>query len=527
VYEMGDAPSQENAGDGTAKACELPHYLDLPLYSDLALNLQTIKAQFKGCSDMVYRELVLYEGSPAAIVMIGGADSRPLDVDVLPPLTELPAKPILEPLSIKVILAKLVHVTSVARVPTLKKVIDEVLSFRAVLLVHGDREGLSIGTLQYPQRAIEEPATEAVIRGPHEGFNESVDTSIIMIRRKIRSANLKTETFFKGSFTKSKIVLCYVDGIVDAKLVSEFRRRIERIEIDGILESGYIEELIEDSPFSPLPQLQNTERPDVVCSLLLEGRCAILIDGTPFALCAPINLWGALTSPEDYYERYFISNLLRFVRFNFTWVALLLPSLYIAITTFHQEALPSNLLISIAAARENIPYPAVVEAFIMEFAFEALREAGVRLPKQVGQAVSIVGALVIGQAAVEAGLVSAPMVIVVSITGVASFSIPRYNFAISIRLLRFPMMLLAGVLGFYGILIGCFAILIHLTNLRSLGVPYLQPVAPLSWSGLKDTIVRVPWWAMRTRPVQTTKGNVQRQTLSAQPRNRLKSGGKR
>ena len=255
--------------------------------------------------------------------------------------------------------------------------------------------------------------------------------------------------------------------------------RLKRIEIDGILESGYIEEMIEDNPYSPFPQIMTTERPDIACSNLLEGRAVILVEGTPFSLIAPISFFSLIQSHEDYYQRFMIGTIIRWLRYLFLGVSLLFPSLYVAILTFHQEMVPAQLLLSMAASREAVPFPAIVEALLMEIAFEALREAGVRLPKQIGSAVSIVGALVIGQAAVQAGLVSAPMVIIVAITGISSFMIPRYVAGIAIRMLRFPIMLLAATLGLLGIMMAIIAIAIHLCTLRSFGVPYLAPLAPL------------------------------------------------
>ena len=288
--------------------------------------------------------------------------------------------------------------------------------------------------------------------------------------------------------------------------------RLKRIEIDGILESGYIEEMIEDNPYSPFPQIMTTERPDIACSNLLEGRAVILVEGTPFSLIAPISFFSLLQSHEDYYQRFMIGTIIRWLRYLFLGVSLLFPSLYVAILTFHQEMVPAQLLLSMASSREAVPFPAIVEALLMEIAFEALREAGVRLPKQIGSAVSIVGALVIGQAAVQAGLVSAPMVIIVAITGISSFMIPRYVAGIAIRMLRFPIMLLASTLGLLGIMMAIIAIAIHLCTLRSFGVPYLAPLAPLKVRELKDVLWRSPLWMMDTRPHLTGESNLYRQS---------------
>jgi spore germination protein KA len=303
-----------------------------------------------------------------------------------------------------------------------------------------------------------------------------------------------------GRLTETPVLIAYIEGIAQRTLIQEVTNRLMSIKIDGILESGYIEEMIQDRPFSPFPLILTTERPDVAAACLLEGRVIILIDGTPFVLIAPCTFASMLQSPEDYYNHFYIGTFIRWLRYIFFFIALLGPSAYVAILTFHQEMIPTSLLITIAENREQIPFPALIEAFIMEITFEALREAGVRLPKQVGAAVSIVGALVIGQAATAAGLVSSPMVMVVAITGVASFLMPRYATGISIRILRFPIMILSGVLGLLGVMIGVTAIVAHLCTLQSFGVPYLNPTATLKIKNLKDVLIRAPWWEMDTRP---------------------------
>jgi len=232
----------------------------------------------------------------------------------------------------------------------------------------------------------------------------------------------------------------------------------------------------------------------------VEGRFAILVDGTPFVMIGPITVWQLLQASEDYYERYYISNLIRWLRFGFALIALYLPALYVAVVTFHPDMLPTTLLLSVAAAREAIPFPALVEMLIMEVSFEALREAGIRLPKTVGQAVSILGALVVGQAAVEAGIVSAPVVIIVSLTGIASFTIPRFSLAITIRILRFVMIFAAAAFGLYGLVIATIMLVAHMCNLNSFGVPYLTGLAPFRGRDQQDIFIRAPWSRMNYMP---------------------------
>lgn len=337
---------------------------------------------------------------------------------------------------------------------------------------------------------------------------------MMQLRRRLRTTQLRIEYQTVGRFTQTQIAVAYIKGIANPTVLTELRQRLDAIDIDGVLESGYLEELIQDRSFTPFPTIFNTERPDTIAGHLLEGHYAVLVDGTPFALVLPVTFFKFFLSSEDYYQRYDIITFIRGIRFLSFFVSLLLPSLYVAITTFQQEMLPTTLLISLAAQREGVPLPALLEALLMELTFEVIREAGVRMPRVIGPAISIVGALVLGQAAVQAGLVSGAMVIVVSFTAIANFVIPSISMAASVRLIRFGLMLLAGSFGLFGILAGLVPLLIHLVSLTSFGIPYFLPVAPLSLQNLKDVFVRVPWKAMRTRPQQLGVSNRTRQRTS-------------
>lgn len=410
-----------------------------------------------------------------------------------------------------------ISISNISKVKTFTDVIDQISSGNPVLLLDQKSEGFSAGLAKWEKRAIEEPQAESVIRGPREGFIESIGVNTALLRRKIKSPKFKIKKINIGRLTKTSVAVAYIDGVADQTLITEVENRLKRIDIDGILESEYLEEFIEDNPYSPFPQLLSTERVDVVSAYLLEGHVAIITDGTPFVLVAPTTFYSLMQASEDYYQRPLVSTAIRWLRFLFIVISLLLPSLYVAVLTYHHEMVPTSLLISMAASREPIPFPALIEALLMEITFEILREAGIRLPKQVGSAVSIVGALVIGQAAVEAGIVSAPMVIVVAATGIASFAIPRYSAGLALRVLRFPMLVLAGSLGFLGIMLGVILIVIHLCTLRSFGVPYLSPIAPMKVSELRDVFIRLPRWAYSSRPHLTGKYNKYRQTPGQKP----------
>ncbi|WP_346773956.1 spore germination protein [Brevibacillus sp. SYP-B805] len=486
-----------------------------PLSTDFHENLQVLRSIYNNCADVIFRPFLIGGNKKAAIVYIEGLSNiEEIDRSVLGPLMDAAAG---EADTLRAIIENKITVPEIKEVKTFADCIGHISIGNPVLLIEQEDRALSLGLAKWEKRSLEEPTAESVLRGPREGFTESMGVNTSLLRRKIRSPRLKILSMKVGRYTQTEVVIAYIEGLADTSLIDEVRNRLQRIDMDGVLESGYVEEMIEDNPFSPFPQVINTERPDVVAANLLEGRVAILLDGTPFALIVPTTLYSLLQAAEDYYQRFMIGTAIRWLRYFFFVISLLLPSLYVAVITFHQEMVPTTLLISMARSREEIPFPALVEALFMEITFETLREAGVRLPKQVGAAVSIVGSLIIGQAAVSAGVASSPLVMVVAITGIASFSVPRYSAGIALRLLRFPMMLLAGSLGLLGVMLGIIAIIVHLCTLRSFGVPYLTPLAPIKGRDVKDVLFRAPWWMLNTRPRLTGEENKYRQAPGQKP----------
>ncbi len=385
-----------------------------------------------------------------------------------------------------------------------------ILSGNTIILIDGWAEALCGNTRGGQVRQVTEPSTQVVIRGPKESFTETIGTNVALIRRKIKNENLWVDTVQIGKATQTDVSIMYIKGITNDKIVQEIKKRLNNIHTDSILESGYIEQFIEDSNFSLFPTLYNTERPDIVAGNLLEGRVAILVDGTPFVLIAPVSFFMYFQSVEDYYQRFIVSSMIRILRYIALLISLFGPSVYIASITFHQEMIPTQLLISLAAQREGVPFPALIEALIMEFTFEILREAGVRMPRAIGQAVSIVGALVLGQAAVQAGIVSPAMVIVVSITGISSFTTPAFSMALSVRAIRFLIMLSAAVMGFYGIAILSIILIAQMCGLRSFGIPYMTPLAPFILEDQKDTLIRFPMKFLFSRPRLISQKNSMR-----------------
>ncbi|MED4207177.1 spore germination protein [Neobacillus mesonae] len=483
------------------------------LEADLFANEQIIKDLFKNCSDLITRPIHINNEPKIILFYLEGlTDTKTLDTVLLKPLMFQGLPNALNNVgSLGQIVEKhLIAATPVKTFSEVGKLVDRILKGNLAILVEGETKGLVVDISGSEQRSVEEPGTEVAIRGPRDSFTETLRTNTTLIRKRIRSTRLKMESMTIGELSQTDIAIAYIEGIAPETLLQEVRKRLNRIEIDAVLESEFIEEFIEDVPFTPFPQIQNTERPDIVTANLLEGRVAILVDNTPFALIIPMTFWNGFQAVEDYYERFIYTSFIRIIRFILFNAAMYLPSLYVALTTYHPKLMPTTLLISVAAAREGVPFPAIIEALIMEVVFEGLREAGIRLPKAVGSAVSIVGALVIGQAAVQAGIVSAPMVIVVATTGIASFAVPRYNLGTALRLVRFPMLLLAGVFGLYGIVIGFIALIIHLVNLRSFGVPYFTPIAPQIPTDIKDVLVRSPRWTNRFGPIFTFGRNKQR-----------------
>lgn len=493
------------------------------LSRDLRRNLDSLRKILGTSSDIIMREFSFGNRCQidGAVIYIDGLTNKAtIDDSIIKPLmydSRLIFKDTYsETENISNIKKTLLSVGNVGQTAYINQIIDGCLSGDTILMINGSIEALIISSRGWETRGVQEPKTESVVRGPREGFSETLRTNTALLRRKIKHPDFTLESMEIGERTRTNVCIAYIKNLVNPQLIEEIRRRLKRIKTDAILESGYIEQFIEDAPFSIFPTVANSEKPDSVAAKLLEGRAAILVDGTPFVLTAPMVFIESFQSSEDYYSRPYFASLLRILRFLSYFISILAPSIYVALTTFHQELIPTPLLFTMAAAHEGVPFPAVVEAGLMMIVFEILREAGVRLPRPVGQAISIVGALVIGDAAVSAGLIGAPMVIVVSITAVASFVVAAQTDTSAI--LRFTLLILTGVMGAYGIAVGLLGLCVHLASLRSFGTPYLSPIAPLSPRDLKDVFVRAPIWAMFTRPRSIGWKDPQRQEFALRPR---------
>ncbi|WP_010234556.1 spore germination protein [Clostridium arbusti] len=492
------------------------------LSGNLASDVQELKTIFNKSSDIVYRKFQFASTRKGILIFIDGfVDIKLIDSDVLRPLIdyrqkELQNKNIFVGEILNLLQNRVITASNIKLYTNIQDVVDNVVKGNTVLLIDGIQQAISIDVKKFDKRNVEEPQVESVVRGPREGFTENLRTNIILVRRRLKTSKLKIESMKLGRLSQTDIAVMYIDGIVKDSLVTEILNRMSKIDIDTIVESITIEEIIEDNHFSIFSQFGITERPDRLAANLSEGHVGIIIDNTPMALMAPHTFIDMMKSSEDYYDRYFTSCLITWIRYLFLILSVFLPSFYIALLTFHQGMIPRPLLLTIASSREGVPFPIFIESLLMQIFFEGLQEASIRLPRVTGQTVSIIGGLVIGQAAIQAGIVSAATVIVIAITGVASFTMPRQNLVAAIRITRFPMIILGGTLGLYGIFIGAFFTLIHMEKLRSFGIPFLTSISPLSLSDLKDTFIRAPWWAMISRPdfIETKNSNRMKKTAS-------------
>lgn len=494
----------------------------LALSSSLQQNMETFKTVLGSPQDLLIRSFFIgnTNHSCAIIAIDGLANSDMLDTQVLRHIqlmisTASKMVPTEPDEIVQMLYEEVLSVVEISRASDLTKTLESILSGDTALFVDGSAEVIIIDSKGWKTRSIEEPVSEGLVRGPRDGFTESIRDNTVHIRRRIKDPNLRFEGSVLGRRSRTDVIIAYIDNIVDPELLNEVRRRISTIDVDEVEESGFIEQWIEDDFLSPFPQVHNTERPDKVSGALFQGRIAVLVDGTPMVLILPVTIGLLLHSPEDYYERWIVGTLARLLRYLAAFLAVYSPAFYIALVTFHPGLIPSDLAFSIAATRDGVPFPAFVEAIMMVTTMELLQEAGLRLPKPIGQTVGIVGGLVIGDAAVSAGIVSPVMVIVVALTAIASFAIPAYHLAIAFRMIRFFAMFMAGIFGIYGVVLSLIVIMIHLSNLTSIGYPYLAPLAPQMPRDWKDMILRAPVTFLKTRP----------DALHPKDENRMNTGG--
>ncbi|MUG69749.1 spore germination protein [Paenibacillus validus] len=455
--------------------------------------------------DLIMRRFHIFGDHPAILMYFSNmADQAAINSEIMKSLMYVPSHlegKEIQPERLKhVLLYDSLHHSKGTLESKVSVIVDGVLRGQTVVAVQGFDEAILLDTASVTKRTVNQPETEQVIRGPREGFIEQLETNIALLRYRLPTPDFRIKMTKIGRITKSRVAICYLKGIASDALVQEVQNRLAVIDIDGVLDVGYLEQFIEDNHYSPFPQVQNTERPDKAVANMLEGRVIIMVDGSPFALIAPTVFSQFYQTTEDYSERFVMVSFIRLARLLALAFSLITPSLYVAIISYNPELIPTEFAVAVSGGRAGVPFPSVVEVLVMEASMEVLREATLRLPQQIGGALSIVGVLVIGQAAVAAGFVSPITVVTIALTTIGSFATPAYNAALALRLLRFPLVVLAGMFGLYGVMVGLILIANHMLSLRSFGVPYLSPIVPGNFEGMKDTAMRAPLWSMKKRP---------------------------
>lgn len=468
----------------------------VPVRSSLKENLTYIETLIRHCPDFIITPLELHQGTTAVIAFLSEmADKELIQRDIVAPLLGYKGYEIES-----FIRKNQMPVSRTLLLDNMDKVIDEVFNGNTVVMVDGVSFAAAYTTAKIKGRNIKEPETEKITKGSHEGFIESLDTNMSLLRKKIRSTTLKFRLFTIGKRANQRVAMAYIEDIANPQIVNEMEKRLKSIDYDLLSGAGYIEQMTADSRFSPVPQYHTTERPDKAAANLMEGRLVILLDNTPVVLMMPANFFEYFQSVDDYTANWVFGSFLRVLRFLAIMIAVTFPAFYIAVLTFHYQSVPLNLLIPLAESRARVPFPPIIEALLMELTFELIREASIRLPSNLGPTVGIVGGLVIGQTAIEAGIVSNIMVIIVAITAIATFVVPTFDMGLLLRLSRFGAMLLAASFGIVGLMIFLMFAFAHLVTLESLGQPYFKPVIPLSRAGLLDTFIRAPYALLRKRP---------------------------
>lgn len=433
--------------------------------------------------DLVVRHLIM-GGSPAVLLFLDRlADTKLLSETVLETIVrDSASSPGVPP-------AAQIPIAAVRYRSSLDESVEDLLGGKSLLFREGDDECLVLDTFGPRTRNVEEPTAETVVRGPRESFVENIGDNAALVRLGLKNAALRVRELHIGEHTKTTVYVLYVDGLAMPSVIEEVVRRLGGRQIKRVAGHGTVARQLQASPYPLFPTALVTERPDRVVAGLLEGRVAVLVDRTPFSVMVPSVFVEHLQSPEDYYENRMLQGIIRIIRYTMLHLAILGSALYVASVTFHHEMIPTPLLVTLLNQREVVPFPAALEALIMGFVFEGLREAGVRLPRPMGQAVSIVGGIVLGQAAITAGIVSPAMVIVVGFTAIASFTVPSLSLNAPQLILRVAFLLGAAVLGLYGVIVLYLFVLGHLLSIRSFGVPYFFPLVPISKAGMMDTFV--------------------------------------
>lgn len=475
------------------------------LFTSIDRNIDKLKTIFTDCDDIIFREFNFGENKSIRGFMAYVDNIVSTDVIENPVLTNLLTRTNISPgdnIAARA-LEQVIAVGEADFVYDFKAVCDAMLIGDTVVIIDGDPRGIVVSTKSWPTRGVPDAETEVVVQGPKDAFCESASINTVLVRRRIRDTRLKVLRKTAGRSSNSTIIVMYMDGIARKQIIDEVVQSIDNVKTDIIPDSGYFVQLTEKDVFTPFPTMQLTERPDKAAASISEGRVVVIVDNTPFAIVVPATLNVFFQSAEDYYDNWEIMSFLRILRYIAAVIAVCLPGFYVALTVYHPSVIPTALALKIASSRGNVPFPTVVEVLIMELAFELLREAGIRLPSPVSSTIGIVGGIIIGQSAVEAGLVGPAVVIVSALAGICSFVVPSVAFVSAMRIIKYFVLILSSALGLFGFWVSLVVIIVHLCSIKTFGIPYLFPFCSGSvngWSDLKDSIIRAPMFMMKKRP---------------------------
>ncbi|WP_045514624.1 spore germination protein [Neobacillus niacini] len=460
------------------------------LCEDIEKNIRMLEEHFCHTEDLMKKELQFHNRKCVIIYLDSLVKKELLQASIIEPILEGKMSEI----------EKTVHAAEIKKTSIISEAGKNLLDRSCVILLEKDPQAYvaSVGGIE--ERAIQEPNNERSIKSSHDGFIESFSSNLQLLRKRLKSPQLKVKYFTIGNFSNTKVGMLYLENLANKELVEEVERRLSSIEIDQLYSTGELEEVIEDHPFSPFPQILATERPDRAVSYITEGKITIIVDGNPRVLVVPITFFAFYQAPDDYNSRWLVGSFFRLIRVFSFIIAISLPAIYIAIVSFHSEVLPIGILYSIRVSLEYVPFPPLAEAIAMQIILELLKEASIRLPSPIAQTIGIVGGLVIGTAVVDAHIVSNMMIVVIGFTAIASFVAPINEMGTSARLLGFPTMLAASLFGFFGIVFVLMLIFMHLSKLDSFGTPYFSPLAPFKKEDVKDSLIRLPLWKLNTRP---------------------------
>lgn len=477
---------------------------------NLADNIDTINALFADSADAIKRKITVGNINKVDIYFIYIDNMINKDLleqatirNLFTALLDMPASGQFE-----YIKERGLNTVDLSEVITMNEVIEDVLSGDTLILVDGSDKALKVSVRGMPSRGVPTSENEVAIRGSKESFSEAFYINRVLLRRRIKDTNLKIKQFKVGIRTHTDVAVCYLEDVAKPEIVAEIEKRLKEFVVDGIFDVGMLEQLTERNVYSPFPEFQTTERPDKAASAILEGRVCVLVDNSPLSLLLPTTLNSFFQASDDSYSRWEVATFIRILRYFSALLSITLPGLYIAVINYNAEVLTSAMALSFAAARDGVPFSVLFEVIMMEIAFQMLLEAGIRLPSPMGSTLGIVGGLIIGDAAVNANLVSPIVVIVIALTAISAFTVPNEPFVSAFRIIRYIIIILSAFLGLYGFILGIMILLIHLGGLKSFGMPYMVPFAA---SGInegtdtKDAIIRLPLKILKRRPIFSKK----------------------